>query len=171
MSRTYIIRAEETRQLPDTFNGVEWVPGLVVPDIKLPANSWTAVACHGGFQLTIEWQGRAVYSAWHGPHTIAGQTIFFVGIDDDADKTILAGLREGLGAENCAPLIRVLRLQTARGQAVRNYVKAQPWFNPIRNSLGTIIGIHAPLVIAGRSTVDLDGDDEETATEVIGLEG
>ena len=171
MSNMYLIRAEETRQLPDTFNGLEWVPGLVVPDIKIPPESWDAVACDGGFLLRLEWQSKVVHSVWQGPHTIAGQTIYFVSIDDDSDQSILQELRDRLGGtSNVAPLIRVLQLQNAKGAAVRAYCKASGLFSPIRNAAGRIVGLHAPLVIAGRSGADMDGDDVEAAEILTELE-
>ena len=157
MANVYIIRVEDVRLISDGADG--WIS---VPDIKLPRGSWSAYAVPGqpAFHLHLTHNGSEVWSTWHGPHTIGTQTIYFVDIPDDADQTILAGLRNRLGgAANCAPLIRALRAKPA----LRAWCKASGLFNPIRNAAGNIIGLHAPLVIAGRSGADMDGDDPETS--------
>ena len=164
MSNVYIVRAEEVQLISDGVDG--WIS---VPDIKLPAGSWGAYAVPGqpAFHLHLQHNGVEVWSTWHGPHTIGTQTIYFVDIPDDDDQTILAGLRTRLGgAANVAPLIDALRAKPA----LRAWCKASGLFNPIRNSLGQIVGLHAPLVIAGRSGHDLNGDDPETAQVLSDLE-
>lgn len=166
-----LVRAEDIKLISDGADG--WID---VPDIKLPQGvEWSAYAIKGmpAFHFFFSHGGVEVASTWHGPHTVAGQKLFFVEIPDDSEKTMLGKLRNQLGTENCAPLIRVLRLQNAKGAAVRAYCKtlvAAGVLNPIYNSNGRIVGLHAPLVIAGRGGADMDGDDLEAAEILTELE-
>lgn len=161
-----LVRVDGVRTISDGNGGT-----VSVPDLQIPQGiEWSAYGVPGmdafQFKIIAPW-GDELWSVWHGPHVIGGQKLFFVDIPDDTDKRVLAALRDWLGTDNAAPLIRVLRLQSARGQDVRNYVKNQPWFNPVRNTLNQVVGIHPPLVISGRSAIDLDGDDLDDVGEII----
>jgi len=143
---------------------------VIVPDIKIPEGvEWNVYKIPGveAFHFYFDYQGTAVWSSWFGPHTISTQTVYIVDIPDGTDRAILTLLQNRLGGSaNALPLHRALQERPA----VRTWVKAQPWFRPIRNSSGNIVGMYSPLVICGRSPIDLDGDEIETAAEHLDME-
>jgi hypothetical protein len=159
-----IARAEDVRLVSDGEGG--WIS---VPDIKLPDGvEWSASQVPGqeAFFITFEYEGKSATTLWWGPRTISGQKLYIV----DAPERVLQFLKDRLGANDVAKLVTVLRLQTAKGQAVRDFCKNNGW-SLIRNSLGKPVGVRPPLVIAGSNPVDLDGEDIDEAEEILDLEG
>ena len=159
-----VARAEDIRDVWIAGDGFATGKWLTVPAIKLPAGvSWSADACGAPLanQIHFEHEGRRITTLWHGPHTVGGQTLYFI----DAPRAVLQKLRDQLGAANVAPLIRALRLKPA----LRAYCRAQG-FSLIRNSAGKPVGVLPPIVICGNNPVDLDGDELDDADELLDLE-
>lgn len=141
-------------------------PPLQIPDLEfLPNVEVTASETDQGHSI-LEFEhtnGRRATMLLHGPHTIPNMpgTYYIV----DAPKRILLRLRLQLGDNNVRQFMRALRLS----KPLRLWARQQG-FTVHRNQAKQPIAVLPPLVIAGSSPIDLDGEDPEEATPLPDLD-
>jgi hypothetical protein len=148
-----IARADDTKQVViDPEEGTT----ITVPDIKIPGGvEWSASQTdHGVSFIKFTNAGRTATTLWDGPHTIgAGQWYIIT-----APERVLLVLRDQLGAGNVDKFIHALRASTV----LRTWARDKG-YRVKRNQNGDIVGVYAPITICGNNSLDMDGEDPESA--------
>lgn len=153
-----IVRTNEVRLVADPRGG--WID---IPDLKLPRDAQFAPTDRPRAKfLRIGRGDRSVEGLFLGPYQIGAAKFYLVQIEEDDQKRTIKFLRGRMGAPSVEPYIAALRARPA----LRAWAKAQG-HKPATDSKGRVVGVRLPLCVAGKPNFDLDGDDPESAEEII----